>query len=181
VHHGNGTQHIFEHRNDVLVVNMHQWPMWPETGLADEIGYDAGAGHTINVPMAEGRRDEDYEAVMHNLVRPIAHAYRPDLVLVSAGFDAHERDPLGGMRVTTEGFGRLCARIRRIALDVCDGRLGLFLEGGYDLGALTASTLACLDALRAPECPAVPAALTYSPDVEKTWAQIQRYWPGARD
>ncbi len=143
VHHGNGTQHMFEDRRDVLVFNTHQWPHYPGTGAAHEIGRDAGEGYTVNVPLAPGAGDGEYLAVFDEVLTPIAERFAPDLVLVSAGFDAHARDPLGDMRVTDEGFAGLCARVRELADRHARGRLVLLLEGGYDLAGLRESALAC--------------------------------------
>jgi len=176
VHHGNGTHHIFEDRCEVLVVDLHQSPLWPGTGAADEIGHGAGAGFTANVPMPAGCGDDEYIAVMHDLVAPLARAWRPDLILVAAGFDAHEADPLGSMNVTAAGFGALCAHVRHLAESLCDGRLVLHLEGGYDLAALVSSTLACIDVLRAPVCPAVRPASGPSPHLHATIEHLSAYW-----
>ncbi len=114
VHHGNGTQHTFEERRDVLVFNTHQFPLYPGTGGAPETGRGEGDGFTVNVPLPRGSGDADYAAVYEQLLIPIAEAYRPDLVLVSAGFDAHRDDPLSDMAVTEE---RVRAPVRGGARD----------------------------------------------------------------
>jgi len=137
VHHGNGTAHGFEDRADVLVFNVHQSPLFPGTGRADETGVDAGLGFTINRPLPAGSGDAEYLAVLERDLVPAARAFAPDLVLVSAGFDAHERDPLGSMRVTDAGFGAMARLVAGIADECCDGRLVGCLEGGYDLAGLT--------------------------------------------
>ncbi|HEY0133483.1 MAG TPA: histone deacetylase, partial [Nannocystis sp.] len=112
VHHGNGTQHVFETRDDVLVFNAHQWPFYPGTGGLHEQGRGAGVGYTINAPLPAGMGDGDYASLFRELLRPVAEIFKPDLVLVSAGFDAHRDDPLGGMTVTAEGFAGLCGVVR---------------------------------------------------------------------
>ena len=136
VHHGNGTQHIFESRPDVLYVSVHQWTFYPGTGSADEIGRGAGKGATLNIPLPGGRGDDEYRDVLSQRVLPAITAFSPQALLVSAGFDAWRADPLGGMRVTEVGFGEWGGMLRRLADSCCDGRLVSLLEGGYDLAAL---------------------------------------------
>ena len=143
VHHGNGTQHTFDQRRDVLFFSTHRYPFFPGTGAAQEIGRGAGEGYTINVPLPTGRTDGDLLHAFEALLLPVADAYRPDLVLVSAGFDAHRRDPLGGMAISEEGFAALCDVVRSIA----GGRVVLLLEGGYDLVGLARSVRACAQVL----------------------------------
>jgi acetoin utilization deacetylase AcuC-like enzyme len=145
VHHGNGTQHTFEIRRDVLFMSTHMWPEYPGTGDFEEVGRGDGAGFSVNVPLAYGMGDADYSAVFEQVLAPIANAYQPELVLVSAGFDAHEADPLGQMRVTARGFARLCALVKDVADRHARGRLALVLEGGYDLRGLAESVRACVD------------------------------------
>jgi acetoin utilization deacetylase AcuC-like enzyme len=147
VHHGNGTQHIFESEPDVLYVSMHQWPYYPGTGAATEVGFEGAAGRIVNLPMEAGATDEDYRVVFEQVVMPVLRQFAPDILLVSAGFDAHERDPLGGMRVTTEGFAAMTALLRDVAEEQCQGRLALVTEGGYDLHALGDCLRATLDVL----------------------------------
>lgn len=147
VHHGNGTQHIFEERRDVLFMSTHMWPEYPGTGDFDEIGRGEGAGFTVNLPLPFGLGDADYEAAFGQVLVSIADAYSPELVLVSAGFDAHYADPLGRMRLTARGFARLCEMIKRVADRHAHGRIVLVLEGGYDLKGLAESVRACVDTL----------------------------------
>ncbi|MEM7227983.1 MAG: histone deacetylase [Planctomycetota bacterium] len=177
VHHGNGTAHTFAPRTDVLVFNLHEWPLYPGTGPIEDVGVGDARGYTINMPMAAGRTDDDYEAVFAHVLEPVAAAYQPELILVSAGFDAHERDPLGSMSVTTAGFARLCARVRALADAQCHGRLALVLEGGYDIAATAASVIACLDVLRAPTTPAFSDSVSRTAVVDRIWAEIAPYWP----
>lgn len=139
VHHGNGTQAAFESDPRVLYVSTHQWPLYPGTGLVDESGRGDGEGFTVNVPMEAGSGDEDYDAVFDRVVVPVLEAFAPELLLVSAGFDAHERDPLAGMRLSTSGFGSLMARLAAVSGSACVGRMLLVTEGGYDASALASS------------------------------------------
>jgi acetoin utilization deacetylase AcuC-like enzyme len=147
VHHGNGTQAAFFGRADVLYFSIHQWPLFPGTGRPDERGTGAGAGATVNVPVPAGLGDADYLALLDAHLAPVAAAYRPELVLVSAGFDAHVDDPLGGMRLTADGFASIVRRLDVIAEAHARGRMVLVLEGGYDVDALADSAVACVEAL----------------------------------
>jgi acetoin utilization deacetylase AcuC-like enzyme len=136
VHHGNGTQHLFEDRGDVLYASLHQWPFYPGTGAADERGTGAGEGATVNVPLPAGSGDGEYRAALDGVVLPALARFRPELVVVSAGFDAWREDPLGGMRVSERGFAEWGARLRAAADEHASGRLLMVLEGGYDVTAL---------------------------------------------
>ena len=147
VHHGNGTQAVFWERGDVLYQSVHQYPFYPGTGAAHETGERAGAGYTVNVPFPAGRTDADLGAAFQELFLPVAQAFRPDLVIVSAGFDAHEDDPLGGMLCTERGFAAMCSAVKSLAEEVAGGRLVLLLEGGYSLVGLPRSVHACLEVL----------------------------------
>jgi acetoin utilization deacetylase AcuC-like enzyme len=147
VHHGNGTQHMFESRRDVLYISTHQFPYYPGTGAVDEIGSGPGEGFTINVPLVVGAADADYQLVCTDVIAPALRQFKPDLLLVSAGFDAHERDPLGGMRLTAGGFAAMTMELRRVAEECCDGRMALVTEGGYDFLALTESLRAVVSVL----------------------------------
>ena len=144
VHHGNGTQEAFFETDEVLFCSVHQWPLYPGTGVASERGAGRGAGYTINVPMAPGADDDAYLDVFDQVILPAANTFRPQLVLISAGFDAHATDPLGGMLVTEQGFGNLARRVVEVAEKHADGRVVAFLEGGYDPRALAKSVLAAL-------------------------------------
>lgn len=142
VHHGNGTQHLFQERADVLYLSAHQFPFYPGTGAPDEIGYGDGAGLTINCALPPGQGDADYGAVFHDLFLPALERFAPQVVIVSAGFDAHARDPLGQMGVTERGFAAMCSAVADTKT-----KLVLLLEGGYDVSALAGSVRACLDIL----------------------------------
>jgi acetoin utilization deacetylase AcuC-like enzyme len=137
VHHGNGTQWMFYEDPRVLYVSTHQYPFYPGTGAAEDVGRGKGLGFTLNVPLEAGAMDADYLAVFRRVVVPVLDQFKPELILVSAGFDAHERDPLAGMRMTTEGYGALTAELCAVSDRCCQGRLVLVTEGGYDLSALT--------------------------------------------
>jgi len=139
VHHGNGTQHSFEADPSVLFFSTHQYPHYPGTGRATECGTGAGEGFTINVPMEAGEGDDDYRAVFQKVLVPAADAFKPELVIISAGFDAHRDDPLASMGLTEEGYADLTSIVAGIATRHCRGRLLSSLEGGYNLTALAAS------------------------------------------
>jgi acetoin utilization deacetylase AcuC-like enzyme len=136
VHHGNGTQHAFERDPTVLFFSSHQYPHFPGTGLFTETGLGAGEGYTVNLPLAKAYGDGEFAALYHRLLLPIALEFQPDLILVSAGFDLHPQDPLGGMRVTPGGFAALTRILMEIADRCCQGKLILALEGGYRKDAL---------------------------------------------
>ena len=150
VHHGNATQHMFEADPAVLYVSLHQYPFYPGTGAAGEIGLGAGAGFTVNAPLEAGATDEDYRIVFAEVVLPILQQFDPDLILVSAGFDAHERDPLAGMRLTTGAFAAMTMDLRNAAEACCGGRIAAIVEGGYDLRALADSMRTVVDVLAGP-------------------------------
>ena len=147
VHHGNGTQHIFEHDPHVLYISTHQYPYYPGSGAVDEIGRGAGRGFTVNVPLEVGAVDEDYQLVFNRIIVPVLRQFEPNLLIISAGFDAHERDPLGGMRVTTPAFEAMTSELRAVADECCRGRVVAAVEGGYDLQALGGSLDASIGAL----------------------------------
>jgi acetoin utilization deacetylase AcuC-like enzyme len=185
VHHGNGTQHCFYDDPQVLFVSSHQFPFYPGTGAADEVGRGAGAGFTVNLPMEAGGTDDDFDRVYRDIVGPVLRDFRPGLILVSAGFDAHERDPLAGMRMTTEGYGRLTSLLLSAADEVCAGRLVFVTEGGYDTRAL----VECIDTVAALASGAEKSAVAATASVpstrgEDTVRQVKRaqanYWKSLR-
>ena len=147
VHHGNGTQRIFYDDPRVLYVSTHQHPFYPGTGAAEELGHGDGEGYTVNVPLEAGSTDADYALVYRAIVGPVLDEFAPEIVVVSAGYDAHERDPLASMRVTTRGYASLIQEIRHTALQ--HGQLALVTEGGYELTALAACIEASLVAVDA--------------------------------
>ncbi len=178
VHHCNGTQQAFYQRSDVLVFSTHQFPRYPGTGALEELGDKAGIGYNVNVPLPPGMRNGDYLAVFRRILAPIAERYQPDLVLVSAGFDAHCDDPIGGMKLDEEGFANLCAVVREIAERHARGKLALFLEGGYDLEALARSARACVQVLaNAIPPPPEPVTRLGEAAIERTRHVLHKYWP----
>lgn len=150
VHHGNGTQFIFEEDPSVLYFSTHQYPFYPGTGATTETGQGRGQGYTVNVPLAAGTGDAEYIAAFEQRLLPCALDYKPDCVLVSAGFDAHYDDPLAQMQVTEAGYRRLTRVVKEIAARCSDGRLISVLEGGYHLEALGRSVQAHIEELQQP-------------------------------
>jgi acetoin utilization deacetylase AcuC-like enzyme len=148
VHHGNGTQWIFYEDPTVLFVSSHQYPFYPGTGAASERGRGEGLGFTLNLPLDVGTKDDEIERKYADQVVPKLREFKPNLLMVSAGFDAHEMDPLGQLRMTTEGFGRLTKTLVSLADELCDGKIVLVTEGGYDLQALGDSLNAVIDVCR---------------------------------
>ena len=147
VHHGNGTQHSFYRDSRVLFISAHQYPFYPGTGAAEETGAGAGSGLTVNIPLEGGCTDGDYALVCERVIVPVVDEFAPELVLVSAGFDPHERDPLAHMRMSAAGFATLTARLAAAADQHARGRLLLVTEGGYDLPALAESLQAVVRVL----------------------------------
>lgn len=148
LHHGNGTQHSFYKEKDVLYFSTHQYPYYPGSGWYEEIGSEQGTGYTVNVPMSQGMGDEDYVYAFRDVLLPVAEMYRPEIILVSAGFDTYYKDPLGGMEVTESGFSAMTRILMDLAQRCCEGKLLFVLEGGYDLKGLAASTEAVLTELQ---------------------------------
>jgi len=156
VHHGNGTQHAFEDDSSVLFFSTHQFPYYPGTGDFGEAGYGRGEGATVNVPMPAGCGDGEYLGVLQHLLEPVARAFQPDIVLVSAGFDAHRDDPLAAMEISATGYLAMATFVRALADDLCRGRVAFVLEGGYALSGLREGVGACLVANVAPQLPKLP-------------------------
>ncbi len=148
VHHGNGTQEAFYEDPGVLFFSIHRHPFYPGSGAGREEGRRGGCGYTINVPLPAGRGDADYLHLLESRLLPAAMDFAPEFVLISAGFDAHRDDPLGGMDVTAEGFARMTRMVRGIAQSTCGGRMVSVLEGGYGLEGLAESVSRHLDVLR---------------------------------
>jgi acetoin utilization deacetylase AcuC-like enzyme len=166
VHHGNGTQQIFYEDPSVMYLSCHQFPYFPGTGAPEEVGRGAGAGTTINVGLPQGCGDREYELVFQRMFIPRLHKFRPDLIMVSAGFDAHMDDPLAKMRVSKQGFAALATQVRAAADELCDGRLVCTLEGGYDLSALARSVVAVVDVFDREGAAAHPHAGVKDDDVD---------------
>lgn len=136
VHHGNGTQDAFYNDGSVLFVSTHQYPYYPGTGALNDIGEGDGDGATLNIPLQSGHGDDSYKAIFEQVIRPAATRFQPDLIMVSAGFDAHHIDPLAMMRLTHTGYAHLTRDLKQMANDLCDGKIIFVMEGGYDLQAL---------------------------------------------
>jgi len=147
VHHGNGTQDIFYADPRVLYLSSHAFPFYPGTGALDEVGEGRGRGFTVNLPMPQGLGDEAYARVYREIVEPIGRSFDPELVLVSAGFDAHRGDPLAGMDLTRNGYAELADVCRSIAGGAAGGRVVAALEGGYSLEALAGGGAALAEGL----------------------------------
>ena len=181
VHHGNGTQWMFYEDPRVLYISTHQYPFYPGTGAATDVGRGKGAGFTLNVPLEAGSTDGDYAEVFSALVIPVIDQYKPELILVSAGFDAHERDPLARMRLTTAGYASLTKALCEAADRHCHGRLAAITEGGYDLNALKAcleSTFAILESGEMPSRsePMMPATQRSRMAIAQVRSAHGEYW-----
>jgi acetoin utilization deacetylase AcuC-like enzyme len=148
VHHGNGTQDVFFATDEVLFVSIHQWPLYPGTGAAGETGTGPGAGYTVNLPVPPGSGDAVFGSLVEHVAVPLARAYAPGLILISAGFDAHADDPLAACEVTDAGYATMGASVRALA-DALEVPVGVVLEGGYDLAALSRGLVALLEVLGA--------------------------------
>jgi len=169
VHHGNGTQEIFYGTDEVLFVSLHEHPLYPGTGAAEERGEGRGLGFTINLPVPAGSGDAAFCSLVAHVVVPAARRYNPELVLISAGFDAHERDPLADCLVTEAGYSVMSQTLRALG-DELGVPVGLVLEGGYDLEALAASMTATLTSLTQPG----PAVMPVVPEHHLAAAALAR-------
>jgi acetoin utilization deacetylase AcuC-like enzyme len=173
VHHGNGTNDIFYESDAVLYVSIHQSPLYPGTGSLADNGAGAGEGYTVNLPVPPGSGHDDWLSLMQHVVLPVARSYRPGLVLVSAGFDAHANDPLAECMLTDESFCALASSVRRVAAEV-GAPLAFLLEGGYDLDSLASSVVAVMEAVRGdgsePDVPLAPIA-------DRARSHYSRFWP----
>lgn len=155
VHHGNGTQHAFWQRSDVMYVSSHRFPFYPGTGAATEVGQGAGAGFSVNMPLPAGLGDADLLHVYEQVASPIVRRFAPELIIVSAGFDTWHQDPLGDLAVTEAGFAALFGLFRSWADESCPGRMACLMEGGYALEGVVAGVRAGLTAMTAATTPAV--------------------------
>lgn len=147
VHHGNGTQRIFESRSDVFYASLHRYPFYPGTGAAAEIGLGEGRGFTLNLPFDEGAGDREFLGAIEKSIAHTIEDYKPNAILISAGFDAHERDPLGGMWVTSRAFGEMTRIVGELADRYAGGKVLSLLEGGYDPEGLASSVAEHVTAL----------------------------------
>jgi acetoin utilization deacetylase AcuC-like enzyme len=180
VHHGNGTQWSFYDDPSVLFLSSHQYPYYPGTGAANEIGTGAGTGYTVNLPLAAGATDADYAAVYGGVAWPVLRQFKPELILLSAGFDAYEDDPLGGMRLTVGGFERLTTDLVAVARETCGGRVIAVVEGGYDLAGLGDCLRAAIRALNGDDRAAPASGSQPAPRADATLAAVKPhlapYW-----
>jgi len=177
VHHGNGTNEIFRSDPSVLFVSIHESPLYPGTGPASDLGSGRGEGYTVNLPVPAHSGDEAFRSLVDHVVLPLMAAWEPQLVLVSAGFDAHSLDPLASCRVTEDGYAAMTASLRRACAEI-GAPLGMLLEGGYSLEALTGSVTALMPVLVADSPPALPEAVAVHPLAEAAARRLAPWWPG---
>jgi acetoin utilization deacetylase AcuC-like enzyme len=182
LHHGNGTQHSFYEDKRVLYFSTHQYPYYPGTGAVEENGRGEGLGYTINVPLHTGVGNKGYVNIFRKILQPVALKFKPELILVSAGFDTYEQDPLGGMEVTPEGFACLTRILMDIADSCCNGRLVMTLEGGYHIqGEAESVKMVLQEMLDERHCDVDKLASRKEDDepiIGRVIDQIRPYWPG---
>jgi acetoin utilization deacetylase AcuC-like enzyme len=172
VHHGNGTNAIFHGSREVFFASIHQHPFWPGSGPLSDAGSGEGEGFSLNLPVPAGAGEEVFLAAVEHVIAPVARQFRPDLVLISAGFDAHRDDPIGGCALETSSFGELARAVRAFS-DELGAPVGAVLEGGYDLDALAASTAATMDAL---EGGGEPRSVERHPLAAAAAERLAPYW-----
>jgi acetoin utilization deacetylase AcuC-like enzyme len=179
VHHGNGTSDIFHSSDRVLFASIHQWPWYPGTGSDADIGSDAGRGFTVNLPLPAGSGDAEFRSLVDHVAVPLAREFSPQLLLVSAGYDAHFADPLGECEVTEGGFAAMTAAVRRLS-ESLGIPVGFVLEGGYDVDALASSVAATMEALAATESHEAASAgeSELCEPAERARRRLQPWWPG---
>ncbi len=178
VHHGNGTNDIFHSSRQLLFVSIHESPLYPGTGPASDAGSGEGLGYTVNLPVPGGAGDEVFVSLVRHVAVPLARAYAPQLLLISAGFDAHRDDPLAGCMVTEEGFVAMTRSMRSLAAEL-GVPIGAVLEGGYALTPLAGSVAATMDALAAVESGGEEwADVPVSPLAAKAQQRLEQWWPG---
>jgi acetoin utilization deacetylase AcuC-like enzyme len=175
VHHGNGTNAIFHDRDDVLFCSIHESPLYPGTGPASDVGHGRGEGFTVNMPVPGGSGDAVFASHLQHVVVPLARSYEPDLLLVSAGYDAHADDPLASCVVSDAGYAGMTT-VLRAAADELGIPLGIVLEGGYDLGALARCVVLTLDVAGSPDPPAPPQSAVH-PLTARAVERLASYWP----
>ncbi|MFZ0043865.1 MAG: histone deacetylase [Solirubrobacteraceae bacterium] len=179
VHHGNGTNDIFHSDPGVLFVSIHQSPLYPGTGPASDVGSGPGRGYTVNLPVAPGAGDDVYRSLVDHVTVPLARRFAPQLVLISAGFDAHFEDPLADCRVTEDGFAAMARSLRAVCSEL-GVPLGGVLEGGYALGALArsvAATLAVLGGGDGRDASGEEAGVPVSADARRARERLAEWWP----
>jgi acetoin utilization deacetylase AcuC-like enzyme len=175
VHHGNGTNDIFHETSAVLFASIHQSPLYPGTGALKDVGSGDGEGYSINLPVPPGSDEDQWLALVEHVVVPAARAFEPELVLVSAGFDAHRRDPLAGCMLETSSFAELARHVSALAGSV-NAPIGVVLEGGYDLQALSTSVVATLETFSADGSPGEPRSVERTPLVDAAASVLGLYW-----
>ena len=176
VHHGNGTQDAFASDGGVLYVSTHQYPFYPGTGAATEIGVGAGRGYTINVPMPAGSGDAEHLRAFEEIVAPALYGFRPQLILVSCGFDAHYADDIAMQQLSVDGYGALVSSVKRAADELCDGRVVFAQEGGYHLTALPWCVRRTIEVIRGDDPtpdPLGPIVTPGPPRFEETIARVK--------
>jgi acetoin utilization deacetylase AcuC-like enzyme len=174
VHHGNGTNDIFHTSPAVLYASIHQSPLYPGTGPAADVGAGEGRGYTLNLPVPPGSGDAAFCSLVEHVVVPVARAFAPQLLLVSAGYDAHADDPLADCAVSDGGYAAMTRSMRRLGAEL-DAPVGVVLEGGYDLGALARSVAATVEVLARPE-PPPPAQIEMHPEAASARARLGEPW-----
>lgn len=176
VHHGNGTNAVFYSDKSILYFSTHQFPHYPGTGRATDVGSDGAEGTKVNVPLPSGTGDEGYVMVFKEILEPVAREFKPDIVLVSAGHDPHKDDPLGGMRMTSAGFGAIAGITKRIANDCCQGRIAATLEGGYNLTAQAEAVVAELRAFHGASYSIQGTDIKVAQRIEEVRKIQKQYW-----
>lgn len=179
VHHGNGTQDILYADGQILFCSTHAAPYYPGTGRFDEQGAGDGRGATLNVPLPYGTGDVGYQRVFEQIIIPAVRRFQPDLIMVSAGYDAHWSDPIGPMVVSVQGFATMTQMLYQLAGEICDGRIVLVLEGGYNLDAVGASALASVQVLlgQQPQPDDMGRITASEPDLSRLIATIKQQHP----
>jgi acetoin utilization deacetylase AcuC-like enzyme len=176
VHHGNGTQEMFWRSPEVLYISLHQFPFYPGTGAAEETGEGDGQGFTVNVPLSSGGGDDVYRAAFERAILPVAHEFAPELVLISAGFDASVRDPLAQMRLSADAFGWMGKALRGVADASAGGRIALVLEGGYDLVGLESGLASAIAGVVHGEAEEIAQPTGIPEDVARAARVTRRGW-----
>ena len=176
VHHGNGTQRSFYDTNSVMYISTHEDGNYPGTGALNEVGSGDGAGFTINIPFPPGFGDAEYIDAFHRVIEPVGRQFNPDFVLISAGFDHHRLDPLGGMMVTKKGIAAMTRSLLGVARDCCEGRCVALLEGGYSLTALEESVVTVLDELGGEASYDAPVSSGADAVIEAVQKTHRPYW-----
>jgi acetoin utilization deacetylase AcuC-like enzyme len=173
VHHGNGTNALFHDSREVLFVSIHQFPFWPGTGPLQDVGEGEGEGYSINLPVPAGTGEAAFLSLLEHVVVPVARQHRPDLILISAGYDSHRSDPLGGLSLETSSFGGMSSRMRALG-DELGAPVGAVLEGGYDLRALAESVAETMAALAGSA--ATRPEVARHPLADQAADVLRRYW-----